>query len=123
MATWDEVRKLALALPEAEESTTHGNPAFKISGKTFAWESTHAPGALALRCDIGERPLMIEENRELFFVIPHFEDYSAVLVRFEHADAEELADRIEESWLLVAPKRLADAYAATASRGSRRETT
>jgi hypothetical protein len=39
MATWDDVKKLALALPEAEESTTYRKPAFKVQGKVFAWES------------------------------------------------------------------------------------
>jgi hypothetical protein len=114
MATWDDVKKLALALPEAEESTTYRKPAFKVKGKVFAWESPHEHGALVLRCDPGERPLMIESRPEMFFVIPHYEAYPMVLVHLEHADAEELADRIEESWLLAAPEKLAEAYAAGA---------
>ena len=110
MATWDDVRKLALALPEAEESTTYRKPAFKVAGKVFAWESPHVHGALALNCDHGERPLMIETNPEMFFATPHYEGYPIVLVHLEAADAKELAERIEESWLIAAPKKLADAY-------------
>ena len=30
MATWADLKKLALALPEAEESTTYRKPAFKV---------------------------------------------------------------------------------------------
>ena len=111
MATWADVRKLALALPEAEESTTYRKPAFKVAGKVFAWESPHEHGALVLRCDEGERALMIEARPELFFVTPHYEAHPMVLVHLEQADAEELAERVEESWLLAAPKKLADAYA------------
>jgi hypothetical protein len=114
VATWADVKKLALALPEAEESTTYRKPAFKVAGKVFAWESPHEHGALALRCDPGERPLMIESRPEMFFVTPHYEAHPVVLVHLEQADAEELADRIEESWLLTAPSKLADAYASSA---------
>jgi hypothetical protein len=114
VATWEDVRRVALALPEAEQSTTYRKLAFKVAGNVFAWESPHQRGALVLRCDPGERPLMIEARPETFFVIPHYEAHPMVLVHVEQADAEELADRIEESWLLAAPKKLADAYAADA---------
>jgi hypothetical protein len=114
VATWADVRKLALALPETEESTTYRKPAFKVAGKIFAWESPHQHGALVLRCDPGERPLMIEARPEMFFVIPHYEAHPMVLVNVEEADGEELRERIEESWLLAAPTKLADAYAAGA---------
>ena len=110
MATWDDVRKLALKLPEAEESTNYRKPAFKVAGKTFAWESPHVKGALVLHCDPGELPLMIEANPEMFFTTSHYDGYAMVLVNLEHADKKELSERIEESWLFAAPKKLADAY-------------
>ena len=113
MATWDDVRKLALALPETEESTTYRKPAFKVAGKNFAWESPHVHGALALNCDEGELPLMIEALPEMFFTTPHYDGYPIVLVRLEEADSKELAERIEESWLIAAPKNLADTYVPT----------
>jgi hypothetical protein len=113
--TWDDVRRLALALPGAEEGTTYRKPAFKVRGKTFAWESPHERGQLVLYCDIGERPLMIESRPDMFFVTPHYAAYPMVLVRLEQADAEELADRIEESWVLRAPAELTDAYASGAT--------
>jgi hypothetical protein len=108
VATWDDVRRLALALPEAEESTTYRKPAYKVGGRAFAWESPHEHGTLVLRCDPGERPLMIEARPEMFFVVPHYEAHPMVLVHVEEADGEELADRIEESWLLTAPRKLAE---------------
>ena len=113
MATWDDVRKLALALPETEESTTYRKPAFKVAGKNFAWESPHVHGVLALNCDEGELPLMIEALPEMFFTTPHYDGYPIVLVRLEEADSKELAERIEESWLIAAPKNLADTYVPT----------
>ena len=49
MATWDTVRELASSFPGVEESTTYGQPAFKVKGKLFAWVSPDraAEGALA----------------------------------------------------------------------------
>jgi hypothetical protein len=115
--TWDDVRELALALPEAEPSTLYRKPAYRIRGKAFAWESPHERGALVLRCDVGERPLIIQSRPEAFFITPHYEPHAMVLVRVDAADREELADRIEESWLLSAPRQLADAYAASRPTG------
>ena len=62
MADWETVRTIALRLPGAEESTTYGQPAFKVGGKLFAWISPdrRADGALALRIDLDEKPLAIE---------------------------------------------------------------
>ncbi len=116
MVAWDDVRALALALPEAEESTVYRKPAFKVRGKTFAWESPHEHGKLVLYCDAGERPLMIDARPEMFFVTPHYEAYPMVLVHLEAADATELAERIEESWLIRAPSELAGAYTAAHAR-------
>ena len=48
----------------------------------------------------------------MFFQTAHYEGHPILLVRLEHADRPQLEERIEESWLLRAPKRLADAYLA-----------
>ena len=102
MATWDDVRALAAALPEVEESTTYRKPALKVRGKSFAWLSPHAP-ALALNCDPDERPLIVASQPEVYYWTPHYEDWSGiVLVRLEHVtDLDDLRERIEESWELA----------------------
>lgn len=35
MAGWETVRRLAGELPEVEESTSYGTPAFKVQGRMF----------------------------------------------------------------------------------------
>ena len=35
------VRRMALALPDAEEGMMHGSPAFKVRGKLLACEAIH----------------------------------------------------------------------------------
>jgi hypothetical protein len=112
MADWETVREIARALPGAEESTTYGQPAFKVGGKLFAWISPdrHADGALALRIDLDEKPLAIASSPEVFFQTAHYEGEPILLVRLGRIDRTELEERIEESWLLRAPKRLVTAY-------------
>ena len=112
MADWETVREIARALPGAEESTTYGQPAFKVGGKLFAWISPdrHADGALAVRIDLDEKPLAIASSPEVFFQTAHYEGEPILLVRLGRIDRTELEERIEESWLLRAPKRMVTAY-------------
>jgi hypothetical protein len=111
MADWATVREIASALPGAEESTTYGQPAFKVGGKLFAWLSPDraAEGALAVHVDPGEKELLLG-SEAAYFQTPHYDGHPILLVHLERADPRELEERIEESWLLRAPKRLADAY-------------
>jgi hypothetical protein len=109
--TWDAVRALALALPEVEESTSHRSPAFRVRGKAFAGQSRH-DGALWARCDPDERPLLVAARPQAYRLTPHFERSPGyLLVWLEHAEPDDLRERLGDAWLLVAPKRLAARYA------------
>ena len=114
MAGWETVRELAAAFPGTEESTTYGQPCFKVGGKLFAWLSPDraAAGALALRVDPDEKPLLIESAPDRYWQTPHYEGHPIVLVHLDRIDCDELRERIEDSWLLRAPKRLAAEYLA-----------
>ncbi len=106
MATWDDVRELALALAEVEETTSWRRPAFKVAGKWFAGESPHERGALVLRCDADEVPFMLESQPDVFWQTPHYAGSPYVLVHVDAIDPEELQARLEDAWALGAPKRL-----------------
>jgi hypothetical protein len=105
---WDEVRDLALALPDVEESTSWGAPSLKVRGKWFVGLSPHreAAGALVIRCDPYERPLMLAGRPELFYVTPHYEGADGyVLVHLDAATADDLCERLEDAWQLASEKR------------------
>ena len=107
MVTWDEVRALATALPEVEEVTSWGRPAFKVRGKAFSGASRH-DGAIWARCDRDERPLLVAANPDVYRLTPHFEKSPAfLLVWLEHADLDDVRERLIDAWLIQAPKRLA----------------
>ena len=62
--------------------------------------------------DEGVKHALIADRPEVFFTIPHFDGYAAVLVRLAPIDADELTELITEAWLARAPKRLAAAFLA-----------
>jgi len=129
MATWDDVRRLALALPQTTETSAHGHsgePAWKVKDKAFAWVRPLRRGDLeALGADAPEGPVLaarvehegaklalIESDPSVYFTIPHFNGFSAVLVKLDVIDPDELEGLIIDAWLTRAPKKLAAAYLA-----------
>ena len=107
MATWADVRAAALALPEVEETTSWRQPCFKVRGKWFTGLSPHEDGALVMRCDADERPMMLESRPDVFWITPHYERSGGyVLARLEAIDRDELAARVEDAWLIAAPPGL-----------------
>jgi hypothetical protein len=114
LADREIVRELAVALPEAEaEESTDGRPRFRVHGKGFAWMARERDGGgLAVRVDPDEKQLILESNPDLYYSPPHYAGFPAVLIRVELIDREELAERIEDAWLIQAPRRLASAFLA-----------
>jgi hypothetical protein len=115
MADWDTVRDLAVAFPGAEEDIGRSQPAFRVRGKLFVWMSPHEKGALCVRVDPDEKDFLIRSNPDVYFSTPHYEGYPAVLIQPDRIERDELAERIEDAWLLRAPKRLVDEFAAGSS--------
>jgi hypothetical protein len=110
MADWKTVRRLALAFPGVEEGTSYGQPALRVGKKLFTWMSPHEQGSLCVRVNPEERELLLDSNPEAYFTTPHYAGHPILLVRFEHIGLEELGERIEDAWLLCAPKRLVDDF-------------
>lgn len=125
MATWDDVRKIALSLPETSETVKHGNASWQVKDKGFVWErplrrsdlealGDDAPDGpiLGARVEhLGAKAALIESEPGVFFTTPHFDGYAAVLIRLGEIGIDELREVIVEAWLARAPKRVAEAYA------------
>ena len=110
MADWGLVRELALALPEAEASTS-GRVAFSVRGKGFAWEARERDGGgLAVRVEREEKELILDSNPEVYFTSPHYTGFPAVQIRVEAIGRDELWERLEDAWLIQAPRKLAATY-------------
>jgi hypothetical protein len=105
------VRAIATKLPNVEEGTTFGFPAFKVRGKLLAWfpkKKEVEPGTLAVRMSIVERDFRIHANPAVFYVTPHYMDYTAGLVRVDQMSSAELRELLESAceFVVSTPKRL-----------------
>ena len=105
MIGWDDLVALARELPEFEESTSYGRPALKVRGKFFAALRTN-PDAIVVRCDLEEKPLLLEARPEVLFETPHYHGWGYMLIRLD-APIEDVREFLTDSWLLAAPKTLA----------------
>ena len=124
MATWDDVRRLALGMPEATEVDSRGRAQWRVKDKLFVWERPLRRSDLAALGDaapngpiLGARvehlvakEAMLADDPGVFFTTPHFDGYPAVLVRLDRIGLEDLDEVVVEAWLARAPKRLVQAY-------------
>jgi hypothetical protein len=106
VSTAADVRRLALELPETSEKQMYGTPAFYVRKKHFARLRDNGK-SLVVRCDMGERELLMGAEPDRFFITDHYRDWPYVLVRLSAIDAAELREVLTDSWLMAAPKRLA----------------
>jgi hypothetical protein len=124
VATWADVRRVALALPETSEGTSWGSPAWKVRDRTFVWErplrradlehlgdgAPAGPVLGAAVADEGVKRALVAGDPAVYLTTPHFDGYAAVLVRLDAVDAGELAELVTDAWLAKAPVRLARAF-------------
>jgi hypothetical protein len=119
MATQEDVRRIALALPE----TTEGTDRFGFSvrngtkDKGFAWvwmkrvepkkPRVPQPDVLAVRvANNQEKETLIAADPDKFFTEPHYNGFPAVLVRLAAIEPDELRELLTDAWRTLAPKAL-----------------
>ena len=112
------VREIALALPGVEESSLHGAPSLKVSGRLLACPALHRsaePNSLVVRIDFEKRAELIEGEPNVYYVTEHYQKYPAVLVRLRQVDQNSLKDLLQMAWRFVSSKT--KARRGTAPRG------
>jgi hypothetical protein len=63
---WEDVRRIALGLPDVEESTSYRHPCFKVNGRPFV-NVSREPGAIATRAPEEEVELLIRANPDVYY--------------------------------------------------------
>ncbi|MGX7952152.1 phosphoribosylglycinamide formyltransferase [Tsuneonella sp. HG249] len=108
-----QVRARAMALPMAEETTSHGMPCFGIEkGKKFAWVSVdhHGDGKTALLAKISgadEQLQLIENDGERYYRPAYFgAEWIGIRLDLGDTDWEAIEGWLQRSWRVVAPKKL-----------------
>jgi hypothetical protein len=124
MASWEDVQRIALALPATSERDARGKRWWQVKDKGFVWERPlrqkeiesfegEAPDGpiLAARVEhLGAKEALLADDPSVYFTTSHFDGYAAILVRLERISGEELEELVTEAWLARAPKRLVEAY-------------
>jgi hypothetical protein len=124
MATWDDVRRIALELPETSEGISRDLRQWRVKDKGFVWERPLRRADLeALGDDAPYGPILgarvehlvakealLADDPSVYFTTPHFDGYPAILVQLDRIGLDDLREVIVEAWLARAPKRLAKAY-------------
>jgi hypothetical protein len=107
VATEEDLRRLALALPETAEGHSYGgSPSYTVNGRPFLRLRTEAEGALVVFVpDLGEKQALLEADPDVYFTTPHYDGYPAVLVRLDAVGLDELRELVTESWRTRAPVR------------------
>ena len=110
MITEDDVRQIALSLPETTEKPSYGTPGFRVKDKLFARIREEGDVLVVWTGDLAEKEALIAAEPDKFFTTPHYDGHPTVLVRFAAVGVDELEELLTESWRLRAPERLLAAF-------------
>ena len=107
VATEDDVRRIALGLPEVIEKPSYNTPGFRVKDKLFLRLRTEAEGGLVVFADgLEEKEALLASDPVKFFTTPHYDGYPTVLVHLDAVDVDELTELITDSWLVKAPPKV-----------------
>ena len=116
MADADDVRRLALALPQVEKIDSDGFD-FRVGGKGFVWSyPERRPGQRRqIRIDIAvlfvgdeaEKQALLLGEPELFFTTPGYDGWPLVMLRLAEVGTERLAELVTDAWRMRAPAGIA----------------
>jgi len=103
-----DVREIALSLPGTSEKPSYGTPGFRVRDRLFARLREDNDVLVLWRESLEEKEFLLEAEPEKFFTTSHYDGYPMILVRLAAIDRKELAELLDESWRLRAPKRLVE---------------
>ncbi|MFP5371176.1 MAG: MmcQ/YjbR family DNA-binding protein [Actinomycetes bacterium] len=121
MATWDDVARICLALPDTAERPSYGGArSWRVRNKPFVWErplrrkdlaelgdgAPTGPVLAASVPDEGAKAALVADEPDVYFTTSHFDGYPAVLCRLGALDEQSLDELVTEAWACRAPRRL-----------------
>ena len=106
----EDVRRIALSLPDTAEKIAWSMPTFRVAGKMFA-TLPEDETSIAVRCPKEERDELALAEPGKFWIADHEAGFAWIRVRLASLeDADELRDILADSWRQAAPPRLLESY-------------
>jgi hypothetical protein len=112
MADADDVRRLALSLPDVEEIDSDGFD-FRVGGHGFVWSyPERRPGqSRVIRTDVAvlyvgdeaEKQALLLGEPDRFFTTPGYDGWPLVMLRLETVDRRRLRQLLTDAWRMRAP--------------------
>ena len=107
MTTLADVRRLALALPEAEEKLTWGaDITFRVRDRIFAIGGEGATH-VSIKASLDEQAELLEMEPQTFAKSAYVGRFGWVTVDVDRVDPALLESLLRSAWRRTAPKRLA----------------
>jgi hypothetical protein len=115
MLTWEDVGRIATALPEVAASTSYGTPAYKMR-KALLVRLKEDAACIVLFVSLDEKEMLLDAAPQVFFQTDHYAGYPAILARLATLEPDELAAMLERTWRAKAPRTLVARYDAATAR-------
>jgi hypothetical protein len=108
LPAFEKLRKAAQGLPEVEAGTSYGTPALKLGKKLLC--RVKDGDTVVLFMPLEEKEMLLAAAPQIYFETDHYRGWPALLARIDVIPIDELAHRLEQTFLRVAPKRLVKAW-------------
>jgi predicted DNA-binding protein (MmcQ/YjbR family) len=107
MTSFDDVRRIALALPEAEERVTwETDITFRVRDKIFAIGGEGAD-RISVKASLETQAELREMDPETFAKSAYVGRFGWITVDLERVDPDLLVSLLRDAWRRTAPRRLA----------------
>ena len=107
MSTFEDVRRIALALPQTEERVTwESDITFRVRDKIFAIGGDGAD-RVSIKASLETQAELIDLDPETFASSAYVGRFGWVTVDLDRVDPALLSSLVREAWRRTAPKRLA----------------
>ena len=103
--TFNQLRRLCLALPEVEERETWGDTTFRVRNKIFLIGSPEGE-AVSMKASLDDQAGLIEMDPDTFSIAAYTGRYGWVRVRLAGLSPQLAQRLITNAWRRTAPKRL-----------------
>lgn len=108
--TGNDLRRIAMALPETEEKVTwEVDITFRVRDKIFVVMGQDG-GSASVKASVEAQQALVGSDPKTFSVSHYTGRYGWTTVDLARVDASEMQELVEEAWRRTAPKKLVAAF-------------